>query len=444
MKIGIIGGGMMGLVLAKKLADPAHEITVFERSDQIGGLATYQKYDNFYWDRFYHVILPSDSHLIQFIKEIGLEDQLRWKKTYTGVYVDEQFYSVSNNKEFLLFPPLNMIQKFRLALTILYASRIKDWRKMEKLTVEDWLVKIGGRKTYEKFWKPLLLAKLGEAYRRVSAVFIWTYIKRLFEARDSSAHQEQMGYVSGGYKTVFDQLEELFNQENVTLHKSISVQNIRKNEGGGIIVTHDGGESDFDKVIFTAPVNVLEKIVHSDLYEVSKPDKQVEYLGVICMVLLTEEPLTPFYVLNIADKTIPFTGVIGLSTLVDTAETSGYHVTYLPKYIISTDPLLRSSDEEIEQSFLAGLEKMYPDFPKEKIKKVYINRAIKVQPVQVLNYSQIVPKTTTKHKDFYVLNTSQFVNDTLNNNSVVRHVNRFVEENKDHFFADLKSHKVIQ
>ncbi|MEZ4826776.1 MAG: hypothetical protein R3C61_10865 [Bacteroidia bacterium] len=48
----------------------------------------------------------------------------------------------------------------RLALTIMYASRINDWKSMEKITIEEWLVKIGGRKTFEKFWKPLLLAKL--------------------------------------------------------------------------------------------------------------------------------------------------------------------------------------------------------------------------------------------------------------------------------------------
>ena len=433
MKIGIIGGGLMGLALAQKLANPEHEIVIFEQNEQIGGLATYQKYDTFFWDKFYHVILPSDSFLINFVKEIGLENQLKWEKTYTGVYVDEQFHSVSNSKEFLLFPPLNMVQKIRLAFTILYASRIKDWKKMERIPLEDWLVKIGGRKTYEKFWKPLLLAKLGDSYKDASAVFIWTYIKRLFEARDSSAHQEKMGYVSGGYKTVFDRLEAMFPDQNIELKKSVKVNEITLNEQNKIKVNYENSENTFDKVIFTAPVNVLQRVVNSKLFEVATSDQQVEYLGVVCMVILTKMPLTPYYVLNIADSSIPFTGVIGLSTLVDIAETDGYYVTYLPKYIISTDPFLKSPDEEIKQSFLDGLKKMYPDFPVDQIEKVFINRAIKVQPLQVLNYSEIVPKTTTKHKDFFVVNTSQFVNDTLNNNSVIRHVDRFLNENSDHF-----------
>ena len=69
--------------------------------------------------------------------------------------------------------------------------------------MEDWLLKLGGKSTYEKLWKPLLLSKLGENYKRISAVFIWAYIKRLFSARDSSLNKEQLGYVSGGYKTCF-------------------------------------------------------------------------------------------------------------------------------------------------------------------------------------------------------------------------------------------------
>ncbi|MBK7872934.1 MAG: NAD(P)/FAD-dependent oxidoreductase [Saprospiraceae bacterium] len=444
MKIGIIGGGFMGLVLAQKLAAPSRSIKVFEQDAQIGGLATYHDYKSFIWDRFYHVILPGDAYLLQVIKDLGLEDKLRWKKTYTGVYVDKHFYSVSNNKEFLLFPPLNLIQKFRLAFTILYASRIRDWREMEKIKVEDWLIRVGGKKTYEKFWKPLLLAKLGDSYKHASAVFIWTYIKRLFEARNSSAHQEQMGYVEGGYKTIFNRMEEIFPEQGVELLKETSVQQIRPAEEGGIFITHDGVEEHFDKVIFTAPVNVLQKVVDTSLIAIDNANKGVEYLGVVCMILLTRKPLTDFYVLNIADDQIPFTGVIGISTLVDTRETAGHYMTYLPKYIISDDPILRKSDDEIKTWFLEGVYKMYPHIHEEDIVDIFINRAFKVQPLQVLNYSTLIPKTKTLHPDFFVLNTSQFVNDTLNNNAVARHVSQFLDNYAAEILQNQLTESIIQ
>jgi hypothetical protein len=46
----------------------------------------------------------------------------------------------------------------------------------------------------------------------------------------------------------------------------------------------------------------------------------------------------------------------------------------------------------------------------------------------VVDYSLLVPTFTTKHPDFFVLNTSQFVNCTLNNNEVVRAVDDFLRE----------------
>ncbi|MEM6629160.1 MAG: NAD(P)/FAD-dependent oxidoreductase [Bacteroidota bacterium] len=443
MKIGVIGAGWMGLVLAKRLADQGHSVHVFERDTQLGGLATYYDFGSFYWDKFYHVILPGDKALLGFIKEVGLESELRWKETFTGVYVDEKFHSVSNTKEFLLFPPLNLFQKFRLAMTILIGSRINDWRKMEKITSEEWLIKYSGKTTYEKFWKPLLTAKLGDSYKRASAVFIWSYIKRLFEARgDSSSKKESMGYISGGYKTALDRIEQVLTEKNVQIHKELTIEAVQPHAEKGITLSHSGKTEHFDKVIFTGPVNVLEKVTDPSLVKISGRTDTVEYMGVACMIIATEKPITPYYVLNIADQTIPFTGVIGMSTLVDTKETGGYYLTYLPKYILSTDPFLKKSDEEIKEIFYEGLFKMYPELSEGDIKKFWINRAFKVQPLQVLDYSQIIPKTATQHSDFFVVNTSQFIQGTLNNNSVTSHVNRFMAKYADDFKVEAKKEAI--
>ena len=433
MKIGIIGGGLQGLALAQRLGALGHSVTVFERARQVGGLATWHDFGQFTWDRFYHVILPSDAPLIRFVHDIGLGSELRWAATKTGYYVDHQFYGLSNNVEFLKFPPLSLWSKFRLALTILYCARIEDWRRLEKVKVEDWLIRTSGRETFEKFWQPLLLAKLGENYRRVSAVFIWSYIKRLFSARDGSAKKEHMGHVRGGYKTVFDRLTALIAQQGGSIRLGVEVQQVSAGPGGGMRVRVDGNLESFDKVIFTGPVNVLRQVADPALVAMNESGRDVEYLGVICMVLATRKPLTPYYVLNIGDERIPFTGVIGMSTIVDTAETAGLHVTYLPKYVLSDDPVLKAPDEEIRGRFLAGLTEMFPGFDHANLESVHINRAIKVQPLQVLDYSTLVPRPVTRHADFYVLNTAQFVNNTLNNNEVIRNVNTFFDDCGAHF-----------
>ena len=433
MRIGIIGAGMSGLALAHRLGTAGHSISVFEKAEQPGGLATYQDHGEFVFDRFYHVILPTDRHLIGFINDIGLADRLSWRKTMTGFFVDRAIHSVSNALEYLRFPPLSLWSKIRLGFTILYCSRIENWKRLERITVEDWLIRLSGKATYEKLWKPLLLAKLGQNYRRVSAVFIWTYIKRMFSARDSSASREQLGYVRGGYKTVFDRLESVIGSTGGSLNLGITVSRVSAAAQGGIDVVTDRGTSHFDKVIFTGPVDVLQSVVDPSLVAVEHSGKNVEYLGVLCMALITTRELTPFYVLNIADDRIPFTGVIGMSSVVDLQDTNGRYLTYLPKYVLSTEEELRRPEAELQKEFLAGLRLIYPDLSDSEIVSSKIYRAFKVQPLQIIDFSKQIPKQETLHPDFFVLNTAQFVKNTLNNNEVVRAVDEFVERHKASF-----------
>jgi len=436
IKVAIIGGGLMGMVLAHRISKESASVQVFERDSQMGGLSTYHDYGNFTWDKFYHVIVPSDSNLIRLIDEIGLSDQLNWTRALSGYYAKKEFYSLNGAKDYLLFPLLNIWDKFRLAFTIFYGSRISNWKKLEKYTVKEWLVRMGGPTNFERFWAPLLLAKLGDNYKKVSGVFIWTYIRRMFKKREFPIKRDHMGYVSGGYKTVFDKLAERINKNtNSFIHLNTTVRSIVPAEGGGILVEYADKIEHFDKVVFTAPLNILEQVTAPEICEITNGNGTIDYMGVVCLVLTTKKPLTPFYILNIGDVDTPFTGVIGMSTLVAEGQTAGEYLTYFPKYIPKEHPYWKISDSELKALFLKGVHDLYPKFDETDIVSAHMNRAAKVQPLQVVNYSEIIPKIHTKHEDFFVLNTSQFVNDSVNNNSVVSHVNSFIQKFKNEFQA---------
>ncbi len=85
------------------------------------------------------------------------------------------------------------------------------------------------------------------------------------------------------------------------------------------------------------------------------------------MALITKEPMTPYYVLNIADKEVPFTGVIGMSSVVDIEQTDGNYITYFPKYITADHEYWSKSDKELETIFKDGVQHLYPEFNKAQI-----------------------------------------------------------------------------
>ena len=423
----------MGMTLARRFASAGYRVTIIEGADRTGGLTTWHRFDDVIWDRFYHVILPSDSNLIGLLDELNLKHDLQWRRTYTGFFVDEKLHSISNNIEFLKFPLLSFVSKIRLGLTMIYASRINDWKKLEHTTCEAWLRRVSGNENVDKLWKPLLLAKLGVSYRRVSAVFIWSYIKRMFSARDKSASAEHLGHVVGGYHRILNAMEQQISDSGGSVLLNTEVRSIKTSDNGVTVSCAGregaGHELEFDQVVCTSPVNVLEKIMPVSLLRVEETQSagQVEYLGVVCVVLVTRRPITRYYVVNIADESIPFTGVIGMSNVVDVEQTNGLHFTYLPRYLLSTDEEMRKPDDWFKESFVAGVKRIFNDFDESDIVGVHVNRAVKVQPLQVLGYSSLVPGVSTTDSRVHVLNTSQFVNATLNNNEVVGAVNRFYD-----------------
>ncbi|MEO8398739.1 MAG: NAD(P)/FAD-dependent oxidoreductase, partial [Ignavibacteriaceae bacterium] len=374
-KWAIIGGGMLGMTLAHRLSKE-NEVHLFEAGKNVGGLASAWKLDNIIWDKFYHVILLSDSYLRKILEEIGLEKELNWVETRTGFYTDGKLYSMSNSLEFLKFPPLNLIDKLRLGFTIFYASKVKDWKKLEQIPVEKWLRKLSGNNTFEKIWLPLLRAKLGETYSKTSAAFIWATIQRMYAARKSGLKKEMFGYVSGGYARILEKFNEVLIKESVSIKTDHAAKKIESKSDGKVTIEFQNGVvEEFDEVIITVPSPIAKNICPQlSEYEKEKIDG-IQYLGVICASVLLKKPISNFYVTNITDANVPFTGIIEMSALVDKKNFNSNSLVYLPKYLTPDDEWFKLSDVEIEQKFLSKILEMYPQLKVTDILNFKIARA---------------------------------------------------------------------
>ncbi|MGB5014677.1 MAG: FAD-dependent oxidoreductase, partial [Pyrinomonadaceae bacterium] len=222
--IAIVGSGFLGLTLALRLAERGDTVTLLESAGEIGGLASAWEIGDVTWDRHYHVTLASDANTRKIVEELGLGNDFNWVETKTGFYTDGELVSMSDTMEFLRFPPLGLISKLRLGATIFFASRLRDWKALEKIPVENWLTKLSGKRTFEKIWKPLLKAKLGEAYKDVSAAFIWATIQRMYAARNSGLKKEMFGYVRGGYARVLERFGEVLTEKGVEIRLNSKVE----------------------------------------------------------------------------------------------------------------------------------------------------------------------------------------------------------------------------
>lgn len=414
----VVGGGLLGMTLAHRLARAGQAVTLFDAAERLGGLASPWNLNGVVWDRHYHVTLLSDTHLRALWAELGIEGELRWAETRTGFYSGGRLHSMSNALEFLRFPPLGLIDKLRLAATILHASRVKDPGPLEEVLVSDWLRRWSGERTFEKIWLPLLKAKLGERYRQTSAAFLWATIARMYAARRTGLKKEMFGYVRGGYVRVLDRFTETLIGEGVEIRTGHAVERI---EDGAV-----DGEA-FDQVVATMPAPVAAKVCHGLTGDEMARLRGVQYLGIVCASLLLRKPLTGFYVTNITDPGIPFTAIVEMSTLVDRVELGGHALVYLPKYVAPDDPIFSLSDDEIRETFLAALERMVPAFDRADLLAFRLSRVKHVFALPTLHYSRTLPPMTTSVPGLHLVNAAHIVNGTLNVNETIQLANRAAE-----------------
>ncbi len=417
----IVGGGMLGMTLAHRMSKAGHQVSLIEAAPHLGGLTSVWQLGEVTWDKHYHVILLSDTRLQNLLQEIGLDDHLNWVETKTGFYTDGQLYSMSDTKEFLGFPPLNLIEKLRLGGTIFYASKIRKWKRLERIGVAPWLRRWSGKGTFEKIWLPLLRAKLGESYQRTAASFIWAHINRMYKARRTGLKKEMFGYVTGGYRTIINRLAERLAQQGVDIRLNHPIQQVRATADGTFRISFNGpDELQCDRVIMTTPSNViLKSCVDLSEDERSKLGR-VEYLGIVNASMLVEQSLSPYYVTNITDSWVPMTAIIEMSNIVDRRELSGHALVYLPKYVPAGHPLFQRSDDDIREDFLGALEKMHPHFSRSDVRAFQVARAQSVMAIPTERYSENLPDQASSVPGLYLVNSSYITKGNLNVNETIQ------------------------
>ena len=421
MKVGIVGGGMLGLSLAYFLGRVGVEVTVFEGKERAGGLLDYVNVDGAWIDKYYHCIMGSDTDLLDLVDELGLNDSVQFTQTKQGVYRDGRLYSMASGKDFLLFPPLTLVERVRLGMTILSALRVKDWQKLEEVSVEDWLVGLGGRGAFDKLWKPLLKAKFDGGYQQTPATYIWSRLKRTTSSRAAAGKSDRMGYFVGSYKVFVDRLVERIERQGSSVRLGARVQELIVEDGQTVGVVVDGEAIRLDAVVVTTPLPILNRLVperYRDLIDVP-PDG--EYLGVVCGLMLLDRRLTPYYALNITDDAIPFTGIIETTNLIAPEHVGGNHLVYLPKYVTPDSPYARLSDDELRSLYVTNLKRMFPEFEESWIRHLFVFRERFVEPLHRIGRRRPVLPTATALPGLFVVNNGQIYPDLTNCQASVRH-----------------------
>jgi len=426
----IIGGGMTGLTLALRLARRGIPVVVHERDPYLGGLASESTLNGIPVERFYHCILPTDYSLIKLLGELGLADEIGWNKTRTGFFTDSRLMEMTTSADFLRFPALTLLDRLRLGWTIAYCSMNRSWKRLDRESVGPFLIRHGGRRLFESIWEPLLLAKLGPEYNRFAASFIWATVVRMLSARSAKGRSEKLGFVQGRYGKVFGALRKAIEAAGGEVRVGQVVTGLDRTGNGHRsrwVVQCNDESLPASGVVLCVPAPLAVQWLNGMNLAFEGSLREVDYLGVVCEALLLKRSLTPYYVLNLTDRSLPFTGVIETSNLAGTEEFGGFHLVYLPRYRDQQSPIWKRTDESIHQESLEGVKAIMPDFREQDVTAWAVHRARYVQPVHPVGWGDRIPPVRLAPGLAY-LSTAQIHPWPVFNDEAIRNVDARVDE----------------
>jgi protoporphyrinogen oxidase len=243
----------------------------------------------------------------------------------------------------------------------------------------------------------------------------------MYKARRSGAKKEMFGYVEGGYRTIIETMEKELRCLGVTIKTGCPTKKVEKGNDGQFTIEYAGDEADekFDRVIMTTPNAILERTCVDLSDEEKQKFSNIDYLGIVCASLLLKKPLSVYYVTNLTDAWVPMTAVIEMTTIVDPEELGGNSLVYLPKYVPAEHEMFDKTDEEVKESFLSALERMYPDFTRDDVMAFEISRVRNVMAIPTLRYSEKLPPMKTSVDGLYIVNSSYILKGNLNVNESI-------------------------
>src|SRR5262249_41878770 len=204
----IIGGALSGLAATHDLLQAGYRTTTLEAAPDFGGLASSFRLQGMPVERFYHFICRSDTHLLQFLSELGLSDKVHWRHTRTAFYHHQRYYPFGTPLDLVRFSPIPWMQRLRFGFHVLRSRRRSQWRWLDQLPAKPWLIENIGEEAYQAIWDPLLKVKFGDYHDQISAAWIWHRIWRVAQSRHSLFGRESFGCLEHGTATLVDPLVE--------------------------------------------------------------------------------------------------------------------------------------------------------------------------------------------------------------------------------------------
>ncbi len=402
MKIGIIGGGFTGLSAAYHLSQQKHDVVIFEKDNNPGGLAVGFTKKKWQWslEKHYHHWFINDYSVLNLATNI--DHKVHIKRPKTSVFLENVSYQLDDPFRVLTFPKLTLLQRLRMAATLGMLRYNPFWQSLEGVRAVDFLPKAMGKTAYTMLWEPQLHNKFGEYMDEISLAWFWARIKK---------RTSKLAYPEGGFLSFANALVKKIEEQGGKVLLNTEVKEITSDERVLVkwsIINGQSSMDSFDKVIVTLPSFFFLKIAPQLPEDYKKKLYQLKGLGAINLVLQLKEPFLKdnTYWLSVCDKNSPVMAIVEHTNFMDKKYYNNEHIVYLGNYLPSNHPYMKMTSRELLDVYDPFLKKINTHY-KQHIIDYTLFTVPFAQPIIPLHYSKILPPFETPLKNIYLANIQQ-------------------------------------
>jgi protoporphyrinogen oxidase len=396
-RVGVLGGGALGLGAALRLAQAGRRVTLIEREPQLGGLAAGFRVGPSNLEKFYHHIFRTDTTIIAFIRELGLDNRLIWGQPNTSTLSHGRIVSLGSIVDLVRLPLLRPPDRLRFLAGMALLKAIPNEKVFTGWTAARWMPRLMGRRGYEVMWEPILRGKFGARADDIAMSWLW-----------SRVHERSLGlgYLRGGFQQLYDAFGERIQALGGTVLTGTAATAIRTQQGAVEVHTESGEVHRFDQLLATLPTRLFARLAAADLpHAFVERYPGPEHYGAHVLILGLDRTLVPgVYWLNINDRDLPFLALVEHTNFMPPADYGGLHLVYLGNYLPMDHPLFGQSDDDVVSTYLGAIRHIRPDVDLRWIKQHWVFRAPFAQPIVTTDYLRTLPPHRAPLAGVYLAN----------------------------------------
>lgn len=417
--IAVVGAGPLGLTAACTLLKLGLKVDIFEMQQAVGGIVQTMPSGSSRIEKTYCHAFSHDHDLIEMVEEMGLSGGWIWGNPRNAIYANQSTRPFSSPLDLLFFKPLSLAGRFKLGSLYIKAKMENDWRKLDKISAKEWVVKNAGSESFNCIWGPLLYSKFDFDAEDISAAWLCSKLKLRGSSRGKLLQSEKLGYLKGSFGTLYDALESKIRTLGGGIFLGEPVKQIMINPQEKVEVAASGLKRGYDAAIITCAPEEAIKIMDGIPPGYSQKASKIKYKANLCLYMEVDRPVSEYYWTSIADREAPFVSVIEHTNFI---KDGGYgsNILYISRYLDEANPLFSAEDGRIKAQFIGYLNRLYPGFEKVKIKHANICRTRYSQPVIAVGYADNLLPFETPLKDVYLSCMAQIYPEDRGQNYSIR------------------------